>query len=207
MKILLKFKTLIFLAVLFISLGGWLLPKYYYTHTYNKPGGKADGFPVLMWSWHPSSRENPHPNKDAQPDLITLDRMEEERKYRSGMANYVPWKKPVENLMIDGNRITLRQIALDDGRPAFKLDISNELHTVTAVYRVANDKVYPEFTRLSGLSVWGMAFVPTLIVAVLIAVLQVALGLGRSLSIPPHNGKKLRAYQKGKKRWENRWPP
>ena len=190
LKILLKFKTLIFLAVLFVALGGWFLPKYYYTHTYNKLGDKADEFPVLMWRRHPSSRENPHPNKDAQPDLITLDRMEEERKYRSGMANYVPWKKPVDNLMIDGNRITLRQIALDDGRPAFKLDISNELHTVTAVYRVANDKVYPEFTRLSGLSVWGMAFVPTFIVAVLV----------RSMRTPPQNQKKLRAYQHRKKR-------
>ena len=163
MKILLKFKTLIFLAVLFVSLGGWLLPKYYYTHTYNKPGGKADEFPVLMWRRH-------------------------------------PWTGPLEDMTVNNNRVVLRRLASDNGQSAFELDIGNELYTVTAAYRVENDEVYPEFTRISGPFVWGVAFVHTLIVAVLIAVLQVALGLGRSLSMPPHKRKKLRAYQNGKKR-------
>ena len=90
MKILLKFKTLIFLAVLFVSLGGWLLPKYYYTHTYNKPGGKADEFPVLMWRRHPPSQANPHPNMGARPILETLGGVEEARKYNNGMSHYVP---------------------------------------------------------------------------------------------------------------------
>lgn len=200
LKILLKFKTLIFLAVLFVSLGGWLLPKYYYTHTYNKPGGKADEFPVLMWRRHPPSRANPHPNMGARPILETLGGVEEARKYNNGVSHYVPWTGPLEDMTVNNNRVVLRRLASDNGQSAFELDIGNELYTVTAAYRVENDEVYPELTRISGPFVWGVAFVHTLIVAVLIAVLQVALGLGCSLSMPPHKRKKLRAYQNGKKR-------
>ena len=200
LKILLKFKTLIFLAVLFVSLGGWFLPKYYYTHTYNKPGGKADEFPVLMWRRHPPSRANPHPNMGARPILETLGGVEEARKYNNGVSHYVPWTGPLEDMTVNNNRVVLRRLASDNGQSAFELDIGNERYTVTAAYRVENDEVYPEFTRISGPFVWGVAFVHTLIVAVLIAVLQVALGLGRSLSVSLHNGKKLRAYQNGKKR-------
>ena len=200
LKILLKFKTLIFLAVLFVSLGGWILPKYYYTHTYNKPGDKTDEFPVLMWRRHPPSQANPHPNMGARPILETLGGVEEARKYNNGVSHYVPWTGPLEDMTVNNNRVVLRRLASDNGQSAFELDISNELYTVTAAYRVENDEVYPELTRISGPFVWGVAFVHTLIVAVLIAVLQVALGLGRSLSVSPHNGKKLRAYQSGKKR-------
>lgn len=186
--------------MLFVSLGGWFLPKYYYTHTYNKPGGKADEFPVLMWRRHPPSRANPHPNIGARPILETLGGVEEARKYNNGVSHYVPWTGPLEDMTVNNNRVVLRRLASDNGQSAFELDIGNELYTVTAAYRVENDEVYPEFTRISGPFVWGVAFVHTLIVAVLIAVLQVALGLGRSLSVSPHNGKKLRAYQNGKKR-------
>lgn len=200
LKILLKFKTLIFLTVLFVALGGWFLPKYYYTHTYNKPGGKTDEFPVLMWRRHSPSQANPHPNMGARPILETLGGVEEARKYNNGVSHYVPWTGPLEDMTVNNNRVVLRRLASDNGQSAFELDIGNELYTVTAAYRVENDEVYPEFTRISGPFVWGVAFVHTLIVAVLIAVLQVALGLGRSLSVPPHNRKKLRAYQNGKKR-------
>lgn len=186
--------------MLFVSLGGWLLPKYYYTHTYNKPGGKADEFPVLMWRRHPPSQANPHPNMGARPILETLGGVEEARKYNNGVSHYVPWTGPLEDMTVNNNRVVLRRLASDNGQSAFELDIGNELYTVTAAYRVENDEVYPELTRISGPFVWGVAFVHTLIVAVLIAVLQVALGLGRSLSVPPHNRKKLRAYQHGKKR-------
>ena len=186
--------------MLFVSLGGWLLPKYYYTHTYNKPGDKADEFPVLMWRRHPPSRANPHPNMGARPILETLGGVEEARKYNNGVSHYVPWTGPLEDMTVNNNRVVLRRLASDNGQSAFELDIGNELYTVTAAYRVENDEVYPELTRISGPFVWGVAFVHTLIVAVLIAVLQVALGLGRSLSVSPHNGKKLRAYQNGKKR-------
>lgn len=185
--------------MLFVSLGGWILPKYYYTHTYNKPGGKADEFPVLMWRRHPPSRANPHPNMGARPILETLGGVEEARKYNNGMSHYVPWTGPLEDMTVNNNRVVLRRLASDNGQSAFELAIGNELYTVTAAYRVENDEVYPEFTRISGPFVWGVAFVHTLIVAVLIAVLQVALGLGRSLSVSPHNRKKLRAYQHGKK--------
>ena len=200
LKILLKFKTLIFLAVLFVALGGWFLPKYYYTHTYNKPGGKADEFPVLMWRRHPPSQANPHPNMGARPILETLGGVEEARKYNNGVSHYVPWTGPLEDMTVNNNRVVLRRLASDNGQSAFELDIGNELYTVTAAYRVENDEVYPELTRISGPFVWGVAFVHTLIVAVLIAVLQAALGLGRSLNVPPHKRKKLRAYQNGKKR-------
>ena len=200
LKILLKFKILIFLAVLFVALGGWFLPKYYYTHTYNKPGGKADEFPVLMWRRHPPSQANPHPNMGARPILETLGGVEEARKYNNGVSHYVPWTGPLEDMTVNNNRVVLRRLASDNGQSAFELDIGNELYTVTAAYRVENDEVYPELTRISGPFVWGVAFVHTLIVAVLIAVLQVALGLGRSLNVPPHKRKKLRAYQNGKKR-------
>lgn len=186
--------------MLFVSLGGWLLPKYYYTHTYNKPGDKTDEFPVLMWRRHPPSQANPHPNMGARPILETLGGVEEARKYNNGVSHYVPWTGPLEDMTVNNNRVVLRRLASDNGQSAFELDIGNELYTVTAAYRVENDEVYPEFTRISGPFVWGVAFVHTLIVAVLIAVLQVALGLGRSLSVPPHKRKKLRAYQNGKKR-------
>ena len=156
MKILLKFRTLIFLVVLFVSLGGWILPKYYYTHTYNKPGGKADEFPVLMWRRHPPSQANPHPNMGARPILETLGGVEEARKYNNGVSHYVPWTGPLEDMTVNNNRVVLRRLASDNGQSAFELDIGNELYTVTAAYRVENDEVYPEFTRISGPFVWGL---------------------------------------------------
>ena len=115
MKILLKFKTLIFLSVLFVTLGGWLLPKYYYTHTYNKPGDKADEFPVLMWRRHPPSQANPHPNMGARPILETLGGVEEARKYNNGVSHYVPWTGPLEDMTVNNNRVVLRRLASDNG--------------------------------------------------------------------------------------------
>lgn len=156
LKILLKFRTLIFLVVLFVSLGGWILPKYYYTHTYNKPGGKADEFPVLMWRRHSPSRANPHPNMGARRILETLGGVEEARKYNNGVSHYVLWTGPLEDMTVNNNRVVLRRLASGNGQSAFELDIGNELYTVTAAYRVENDEVYPEFTRISGPFVWGL---------------------------------------------------
>lgn len=179
---LMKFKTLLFLAVVFISLGQWLLPHYYTVHY--RLGDQTADFPVLVYFNHfqPSNPMIATINQLAQDDNQHL--WKKAVDYEDDMMQQHVYFTPVEK----------------NGTTHYELKAVSSLYTVVATYHIIDDKPQPVSLRSSGLVVWTHAFVITLVLAVLILVVQMVLGLTRAATLSPDKKKRLQRHARNKSR-------
>lgn len=170
---LMKFKTLALLAVVFISLGAWLLPRYHTVHY--RLGDSIREFPVLA-AFH-----------NSMPSLIAIGDLSE---------HHTLWKEETD--FEDGNmqQHVYFTTVEKGGKTHYEIKAVSTLYTVKAAYHIIDNQPQPIYQRVTGLVVWTQAFWITLALAVLILVIQVVLGLVRSSSMSPQQKKKLRRYQK-----------
>lgn len=170
---LVKFKTLALLAVVFVSLGAWLLPHYHTVHY--RLGDSVQDFPVL------SSNGYTLPSVTAVRDLSDSDVLwKEKTDFEDDFNQHHVYFTPVEK----------------DGQTHYEIKAVSRLYTFEAAYHIIDNKPQPIYQRVRGLTVWTQAFWITLALAVLILVVQVILGLVRSSTLSPQAKKKLRRHQR-----------
>lgn len=170
-----QFKTLALLAVVFVSLGGWLLPAYYTTEY--RLGDSIRSFPVVV------VKASGMADAALLTDIASLG---EHAVLQTEAVDFVSQHN-------EQDHIYFRPIT-ENGQTHYELKAISTLQTLTAEYRIVNGAAQPLSVRITGLVVWTQAFFVTLALAVLILIIQVVLGFFRSATLSPQAKKKTRRH-------------
>lgn len=170
-RFLLKFKTLAILTLVFFALGLWILPKY---HTY---AYQADDVLQDFWVLEQSY---------GKPFLLHI---RDAAPHHNFWVQAVDFEETPQNAHVHFLPIT------QQGKMHYELQLVSNIQTTTFAYVIENQTPKALYWQVSGLIVWMQALGITVAFAVLILILQVVLGVSRSLMVSPKSKKKLQKYQ------------